>query len=1274
MSVLIAADRNRLIQLEERLALLESRLSNSQQRCQEVGEILPEALYVTADQTALREALQAPVESCFQHAVQKDPHSLIKAFSPVVVKLIATARRPVITVLRAQQARLAYLNQYLENLDRAMVTQQTQLHELVTQCHHNQENGLEALAGKEGDGLEALAGKVEQTMVTQQLQLSDLQQQLHDLKDTLKPFQRLLSLPGIASVESLITSITSLLELEKHFKKIEQVYLSQQSQVDDLDQYLNKLEQVHVKQQLQIGTVTEQVNHLVGTYQPLETSWQHQVTQLADIEKYLNNLEDAVIRHDTQLEEFNKNLATLQDTPQPLQDLVQKQQSHLTEIETYLEKLEKAHVNQHLHLNQLSNQVGVVQEAFKPMKESLQVSQTQFSTLEQSLGNLEKVQIEQHLQMNRLTKQVPQLVQEALSPVQTALQNYKQQFAEVDQYLDNLEKAHVKQHLELNHLNQQVDDVQRTQVTIERAGRETLAGIEQLDKRVVNIEGGGLEALAGVVKQVEEFKKVTTRFEHMEDRLNDPKKRALDLADILPEAIRQSTQQMVSEITSKVSSQISLSSQEPTKSKELSGEEDLAQSMQRPVEICIQQAIKKDVRPFADALFPLIGPTIRRSINEMFKDIIQRINTMLEQSIFSRQGIFWRLQAWRTGQSFAEIVLSHTLQYRIDQVFLIHRETGLLMLHAHVEEVTLGDRDAVSAMFTAIQDFVRDSFSASKEEELDSVEVGQYTVWIERSPYVILACVIRGGASRTFRTLMKEQLETIHDRYGPLLQQFDGDNTKLKYCQPLIDEMLRSELKSEAQPRLMTPQLAVIMGVLLVSLSLWTYKHFEYQHRLSNYLMTLQEIPGIMVIGTVEQNSKLIVYGMRDPLAKDPEEVARQFKLHDDIMFIGKPYQDLHPQMVEQRLRQWLKPPATVQMTLQGTLLRLKGHADQAWIDKVNDRVWKLAGVTDIDNKDLVNTEAQFQAYLKVLNETPGIMVVSSGVEKGQLVVTGMRDPLAEDPAEIARRMQIADIVGTWRPYQDLAPQFILKRVLTRLTPPATVTIHLEGEVLRFHGHATQEWITKAIDNARTVPGVNKLETNKLITTDQFLLAVAKRELSPPDNITLVVKDRVLQLTGHVNTANFQALLQQLPKFHQAQSELVSIDTSGLIDVESESQRLTQNIEKTIVYFAEETDLMPKQETLLQALLVDIKQLLVYSQELQQTVRLEIIGNADGLGTELHNQQLGQRRAEVLVNWLHKHGIDEKLMNATVPPKIRFGETQPNPNDRNAVFQVRKAQ
>jgi outer membrane protein OmpA-like peptidoglycan-associated protein len=577
----------------------------------------------------------------------------------------------------------------------------------------------------------------------------------------------------------------------------------------------------------------------------------------------------------------------------------------------------------------------------------------------------------------------------------------------------------------------------------------------------------------------------------------------------------------------------------------------------------------------------------------------------------------------------------------------------------------------VSAMFTAIQDFVRDSFSASKQEELNSVEVGQYTVWVERGPHAVLACVIRGDAHRTFRNLMREQLETIHARHSIFLEQFDGDNTKLKYCQPLLEELLRSELKPEAQPRWMTPQLAMIVGGILLSILGFAYYHFEYQYRLNNYLEALQHTPGIIVTSTETQHGNLIVHGMRDPLAEDPIEIARRFQFNnEDVQFIGKPYQDLNPQMVEQRLRLWLSPPKTVQMSLQGSLLHLKGHADQAWIDKVSDRVWKLAGVTDIDSHELVNTEAQFQAYLKTLNETPGIMVVSSGVKEGQRFITGMRDPLAEDPAEIAKRMQISDMAGTWRPYQDLTPQFVEKRVLTRLQPPATVITRLEGEVLHFEGHASPEWINNAIESARTVPGVNKLVTDKLITVDQFLQAEAKQQITLPKKVTMTIRDRVLQISGHLDTATFQGLQTQLEKFKKSQPELASIDSLRLTDIENEVQKFKLSIDKTMVFFAEDIALLSKQEEVLQALLKDFQQLLAYNQELKRPTLLQVTGNTDGLGTELYNQELGQRRAEVIVEWLNAHGIDQELLAILPPTKMRFGELEPNPNDRNAVFQV----
>ena len=35
----------------------------------------------------------------------------------------------------------------------------------------------------------------------------------------------------------------------------------------------------------------------------------------------------------------------------------------------------------------------------------------------------------------------------------------------------------------------------------------------------------------------------------------------------------------------------------------------------------------------------------------------------------------------RTGRSFAEVVMLRSLVYRVEQIFLIHRETSLSLLH-----------------------------------------------------------------------------------------------------------------------------------------------------------------------------------------------------------------------------------------------------------------------------------------------------------------------------------------------------------------------------------------------------------------------------------------------------------------------------------------------------------------------------------------------------------------------------------------------------------------
>jgi len=85
-----------------------------------------------------------------------------------------------------------------------------------------------------------------------------------------------------------------------------------------------------------------------------------------------------------------------------------------------------------------------------------------------------------------------------------------------------------------------------------------------------------------------------------------------------------------------------------------------------------------------------------------------------------------------------------------------------------------------------------------------------------------------------------------------------------------------------------------------------------------------------------------------------------------------------------------------------------------------------------------------------------------------------------------------------------------------------------------------------------------------------------------------------------------------------------------------------------------------------------VQKLFAFSQYLHQSIRLEVIGDTDGIGSEAYNRQLGLKRAEIIRNGLKAYGIKKDDMIITLPPKIRFGETEPTPRYRNVSFRVRR--
>jgi OOP family OmpA-OmpF porin len=235
-------------------------------------------------------------------------------------------------------------------------------------------------------------------------------------------------------------------------------------------------------------------------------------------------------------------------------------------------------------------------------------------------------------------------------------------------------------------------------------------------------------------------------------------------------------------------------------------DEKLAQALLPTIEQTIKDSVRKDPRFLADAIFPIIGPAIRKAIAESIRAMLQSLNESLSYS-FSRKGLIWRLESMRTGKPFAEIVLLHTLIYRVEQIFLIHKETGLVLEHVAAESVAVKDADMVSGMLTAIQDFVHDSFSTDEDQALQSLNVGEFIVWTEQGSQAALAAVIRGNPPEELRGNLKEALERIEFEQSQALYSFNGDTTPFKESNYLLKACL-VQAKEKSNNKQAVPQKA----------------------------------------------------------------------------------------------------------------------------------------------------------------------------------------------------------------------------------------------------------------------------------------------------------------------------------------------------------------------------------------------------------------------------------------------------------------------------------
>jgi len=430
---------------------------------------------------------------------------------------------------------------------------------------------------------------------------------------------------------------------------------------------------------------------------------------------------------------------------------------------------------------------------------------------------------------------------------------------------------------------------------------------------------GGLAELRDILFHAERDELLALR-----ERVHDFGQRARDVGEVLPEAVRLRGEEGI--------------------------DEQLTEALRPTVERTLKESVERDPQVVAEALFPAMGPSIRRATTEYFKALAQSFDQAMPHS-FSIQGLRWRIEAIRTGKSFSEVALLHSLVYRVEQAFLFHRQTGLLLHRVVAPEVAAMDPDMMAGMMAALQDYARDSFHAGKSDALESFEVGEFNAWVEQGPKAVLVAVIRGQAPQAYRLKLREVLERVHALFGKRLDEFSGDASAFDATENLLIESFASQRREHTMPP-PRPYFTYSLATVAVLFLGWQAYLRVQDWRWGRFVDVLRGQPGYTITSFHRGwfSRYYEIRGMRDPQSEDPIALLGKQGLDPTLadLQLGR-YYALDDALVAKRAAALLAPPAGVRLTVESGVLRARGEASPDWIRELESRAVLIAGVKSVD-------------------------------------------------------------------------------------------------------------------------------------------------------------------------------------------------------------------------------------------------------------------------------------------------------------------------------------
>ncbi len=306
----------------------------------------------------------------------------------------------------------------------------------------------------------------------------------------------------------------------------------------------------------------------------------------------------------------------------------------------------------------------------------------------------------------------------------------------------------------------------------------------------------------------------------------------------------------------------------------------LAKEMSPVIEDSIDTSIKAHPERITNVIFPIIGPAVRKAVSNALSELMHSLNVMLTETL-TLKSLFWRIKAWRLGMPYSQYFLLQLIHYQVEQAFLIHRESGVLIQSAVADGVAHHDPELVSSMLAAITDFASDSFD-EQPDSLSVLKFGDLSLLLETGPNAILAFAVRGVIQNDLKEHLSDLLEKIHKQYHSDFLMFNGDITPFE---PVAELLQQSLLKKEKKKSVSRPWLAITAITLLLAFACYyIYQQWSLKIAIDKTIQQVNQQDGYQVLSDRYQNKELHLDILKSPLAIPTNELAisikpMQFKL-----------------------------------------------------------------------------------------------------------------------------------------------------------------------------------------------------------------------------------------------------------------------------------------------------------------------------------------------------------------------------------------------------------